>query len=143
MAKRKTKQDLFAGKGLKVDLSPMIDLVFLLLIFFMVAANVITIPIDKKVTIPVASEAKVPKLIQYRVVLNLYQDGSIVDTRGNRLTEEAVTTLMQEARTVNASAQLHLRSDQYVPYKYIKAVTQASARGGVTRVIFSSYQTAN
>jgi biopolymer transport protein ExbD len=143
MARRKTKQDIFAGKGLKVDLSPMIDLVFLLLIFFMVAANVITIPIDKEVTIPIASEAKVPELIQYRIVLNLYQDGSIVDTRGSRLTEEGVTNLMQEARTVNASAQLHLRSDQHVPYKHIKAVTQASARGGVTRVIFSSYQTAN
>ena len=32
----RTKRGLFPGKGLQVDMSPMIDLVFLLLIFFMV-----------------------------------------------------------------------------------------------------------
>ena len=50
------ENDLFAGPGLKADLSPMIDLVFLLLIFFMVAANIITFPKDPNVVNPVLCE---------------------------------------------------------------------------------------
>ena len=51
----KKNEDLFPGVGMKVDLSPMIDLVFLLLIFFIVASNLITYRKDPNVVIPVAS----------------------------------------------------------------------------------------
>ena len=77
--------DLFDGPGLKTDLSPMIDLVFLLLIFFMVTANIITYPKDPRVIIPVASDAKVPELVDGRVVINIYEDGTIKDVEGRVL----------------------------------------------------------
>ena len=66
---------LFRGSTMKVDMSPMIDLVFLLLIFFMVSSTLITYRKDPDVIIPVATAGKVPKDIQGRVILNILTTG--------------------------------------------------------------------
>lgn len=135
------QNDLFPGRGFKADLSPMIDLVFLLLIFFMVAANIITFPKDPNVVIPIASDSKVPELVEGRVVLNIYIDGTIKDIEGNVLTVEGVTQRVSQARAGNPKARLHLRAHRGVPYRHIQEVSRASAAGGVPTVIFSTYQT--
>ena len=133
--------NLFPDQGLKADLSPMIDLVFLLLIFFMVTANIITYPKDPNVIIPIASDAKVPELIEGRVVINLYLDGTIKDVNGNTLSIGELTQKVAQAKVSNPKTRLHLRAHKGVPYKHIKEVSRASAEGGVPTIIFSTYQT--
>ncbi|MDA7922616.1 biopolymer transporter ExbD [Verrucomicrobiales bacterium] len=140
MAKR---AQLFDGPGLKADLSPMIDLVFLLLIFFMVAANIITFPKDPNIVIPVASDAKVPELVEGRIVLNIYIDGAIKDIKGTSLTTEEVTQRVAAAKAKNPNTRLHLRAHKDVPYRHIQTVSRASAVGGVPTIIFSTYQVSN
>jgi len=135
--------DLFSGQGLKADLSPMIDLVFLLLIFFMVAANIITFPKDPNVTIPIASAAQVPELVEGRIVINVYADGTIKDLEGNILTTEGLTEKVAQVKAGNSNARLHMRADREVPYRYIQDVSRASAQGGVPTIIFSTYQVGN
>ena len=137
------ENDLFGGTGLKADLSPMIDLVFLLLIFFMVAANIITFPKDPNVIIPVASDSKVPKLVEGRVVVNIYVDGTIMDIAGNVLSLDELEMRMSQTKVQNADTRLHLRAHKDVPYKHIQDVSRASAAGGVPTVIFSTYQVSN
>jgi biopolymer transport protein ExbD len=132
-------EELFEGSELKVDLSPMIDLVFLLLIFFMVTANMITYKKDKRVVVPVASDAKVPELIEGRVVMNVLQDGTVVDTEARVLSLSDLTRRMSDAKAKNAKTRLHLRADARAPYKYIKDASRASAEGGVPTVIFSTH----
>lgn len=134
----KTK-DVFKGSDLKTDLSPMIDLVFLLLIFFMVTANLVTFKKDPRVVVPVASDAVVPELIEGRVVMNVLQDGTIVDTEGRVLTASELEQTMSQAKAKNAKARLHLRADARVDYEHIKAASRASAAGGVPTVIFSTH----
>ncbi|MEM7699281.1 MAG: biopolymer transporter ExbD [Verrucomicrobiota bacterium] len=135
------KSELFEGPSVKADLSPMIDLVFLLLIFFLVTANMITFPKDPRVTVPIASDSKVPELVDGRIVVNILNDGTIVDVGGSVLSLDQLTTTMAQAKSSNSNTRLHLRADQGVPYRYIKEVSRASARGGVSSVIFSTYQT--
>ena len=106
----KTK-DVFKGSDLKTDLSPMIDLVFLLLIFFMVTANLVTFKKDPRVVVPVASDAVVPELIEGRVVMNVLQDGSIVDTEGKVMSTSELEQFMSQAKAKNAKTRLHLRAD--------------------------------
>ena len=47
-----------AGDAMKMDMSPMIDMVFLLLIFFMIASQMITIKMDPEVLPPVADKSQ-------------------------------------------------------------------------------------
>lgn len=138
----RARKDVFGDSKPNVDMSPMIDLVFLLLIFFMVASTMITFKKDKRVTIPVASGAKVPELIDGRIIINVYSDGKVRDESGTvEYQPEQIEQLMAEAKSRNPNTRLHLRADKEASHKMVKDVIAASARGGVNNIIFSTYVT--
>jgi len=123
-------------------MSPMIDLVFLLLIFFMTSSRLITFRQDPNVNIPIALGAKVPKMVEGRVVLNIYKDGTIKGEAGETsLSLTDVQNLMAKAKVNNPKTRLHLRADRGAKHEFVRDVIQASARGGVSNVIFSTYVT--
>ena len=134
-----TGRQLFRGKTLKVDMSPMIDLVFLLLIFFMISSTLITYRKDPDVEIPIATAGKVPKEIQDRVVLNVLTSGLVRDEFGEELTLPEVENLMRRAKEANPKVKLHLRADRMAAHDHVKKVIDASAEGGVTNVVFSTF----
>jgi biopolymer transport protein ExbD len=138
----RARQDLFPGTKPGLNMSSMIDLVFLLLIFFMVASKMITVRTIEGVEIPVASAAKVPRNAQGRIVVNVTRDGRILDADGSReLTPFDVQGIMSRAREQNPQTRLHLRTDHGASHGKVQEVLRASARGGVTDVVFSTYQT--
>jgi biopolymer transport protein ExbD len=59
-----------------VDMSPMIDMVFLLLIFFIVNATAIIVQTDPKVLPPVADHSDLQKEGTGRIVINVWKDGT-------------------------------------------------------------------
>ena len=127
-----------------MDMSPMIDLVFLLLIFFMVSSHLIIIRIDKNVRPPTADNAQVSKNSHGRIVVNIYEDGTILDPNGRVLeTLEEIETYVSEQKDNNdladLTSRLHVRADKYTNTRAIKKVVQASAEAGVNDVIFGSY----
>lgn len=124
-----------------MDLSPMIDLVFLLLIFFMVSSTIITHRQDPRVAIPIASAGKVPSLASGRVLINVYADGSLRDDAGRELDVTALEARMRQAKAADPAVRLHVRADQLAAHRHVKGAIDASARGGVTNVIFSTYVT--
>lgn len=137
----KFRSRLFGGSTCQVDLSPMIDLVFLLLIFFMVSSTLITYRKDPNINIPIASDGKVPKQVRGRVILNVYRDGTVKSDAGKVLDLGQVENRMRLAKQENPSVRLHVRADQVAAHEMVKDVIDASARGGVVNVIFSTYIT--
>ncbi len=123
------------------DMSPMIDLVFLILIFFMIASTAIRFRQDENVTIPVADQAKVPEMIDGRVIINVYEDGRTFDENSNPVTLAEIELMMARAKSSNPQARLHLRADREARHESVKKVIEASSRGGVNQVIFSTYVT--
>ena len=140
---RKRNDNLFDADKSGPDMSPMIDLVFLLLIFFMVASTLITYKKDENVTIPIALDGQVPKLIVGRVIINVYEDGSVHDEEGGLMSLDQVTEVMRQAKDSNPNARLHLRADAKCPHQFVRDAIDASAQGGVSSVVFSTYQTKN
>ena len=136
---RRNKKNIFGDAGPNADLSPMIDLVFLLLIFFMIASSLITYKKDDRVKIPIALDRQVPKLVINRVVLNVYNDGTIGDEDGDPISVDQVETKMAQAKAREPGTRLHIRADRGVSHDKVKAVINASARGGVSDVVFSVY----
>jgi len=137
---RRRRQIIEEVEEAEVEMSPMIDLVFLLLIFFMTSSTMLTYAKDKRVKIPIAEDSRVPKLIKSRVVLNVYADGKIRDEkRTQEYTPGQVTELMARARERNPDTRLHLRADRRVPHSAVKRVIAASAEAGVNDIILSTY----
>jgi biopolymer transport protein ExbD len=133
------------GEDLAMDMSSMIDLVFLLLIFFMVSSHLIIIKVDKNVKPPIAKNARVAKNASGRIVVNIYADGMILDGNSEELpTQEAITDYVDTERLKMMDngiekARLHLRADKDTDTRVIKKVVQAAGAAGVSDVIFGSF----
>ncbi len=118
----------------------MIDLVFLLLIFFMVSSRLVTMRNDPRVRVPLASGSIVPKDASDRVVVNIYADGKVGDEDGLPLDLDGVTNLMRASKAGNPNVRLFLRADRETEHENVKKVIDAAAEGGVKNVIFSTEQ---
>ena len=133
------------GEEMKMDMSPMIDLVFLLLIFFMVSSHMIVTKIDKAVKPPTAKHAAVAKNIGGRIVVNIHQDGTFhgpekgMDFPNADAVSEYVDTERQKNDESRVKSRLHLRADKRVPTRYIKEIVKAAADALVVDVIFGTY----
>lgn len=132
------------GDAMPMDMSSMIDLVFLLLIFFMVSSHLIIVQIDKRVKPPTAKNGAVAKNATGRVVVNVLADGSIWAQDEVELTSsEAIEDYVDQAKQRNDQSQiptrLNLRADENVDTRVIKKVVQAAGKVGVVDVIFGTY----
>jgi biopolymer transport protein ExbD len=131
----------------EMDLSPMIDMVFLIIIFFMVTSKIIKHRIDPNVKIPVGSNAqRAQNPVPTRIVVNIYPDGSIHDESGALLPDEDaifdyVTKKKIQIKSPTGVYQIFLRGDQTAIVKEAKRVIQASGRAGVNDIVFGAYPT--
>ena len=130
---------------LQVDMSPMIDMVFLLLIFFIVASTVIVVKQDPEVEPPVAKYSKKAKDGKGRIVINVRQDGTFLAETATLTFDDSedIQKYVKERKAIEEGKGLvpviHLRGDQGVPFKYVRKGIRAAALAGVDNVIFSVY----
>lgn len=127
-------------------MSPMIDMVFLLLIFFIVNATAIIVQTDPKVRPPVAKNSLKQQDGRGRIVVNVRPDGTYTNEAFETLGgKEEITDLVEEERkkieALGIQPKLHLRGDQNVVFKYSRTAISAAADAGVTQVVFAVYQT--
>ena len=129
---------------LKVDMSPMIDMVFLLLIFFIVASTVIVVKQDPEVEPPVAKSSTKAKDGKGRIVMNVRKDGTFWNEKGETFDdagaiEDYVKKRKEGEKAKGLTPIIHLRGDKGVPFKHVRTVIRASAKAGVDNVVFSVY----
>ena len=135
-----------ADEDAKMDMSPMIDMVFLLLIFFMVASRMITVRVDPEIEPPVANESIVPKDTRWRVIFNIRADGTFTSSDGSvTVSEEDITERVirfrERAEQRGAKPSLLLRAHKDATVRDVKKVTKAAAMGGINKVVFGAFQT--
>lgn len=123
---------------LEVDLSPMIDMVFLLLIFFIIASQVI----DEKpqVDIPYAAYAKVPEDTTGRLMITVTADEKYFI--GN-LEIESIELLRERlALEIEADPNLRIliRADGDTKYRINEKVITACAEVGANDLIYSAFE---
>jgi biopolymer transport protein ExbD len=121
-----------------IDMSPMIDMVFLLLIFFIVASAMVDL--DKpEVSLPAASAAKVPDDITGRLNVS-------VNPAEQFFVGAAPVTLDQLKARVGAEIELNpelrvfIRSDEEVPFRINKKLMAACAEMGAINLIYAAFE---
>ncbi len=124
----------------------MIDMVFLLLIFFVVNSSAIVVRQDAQVVPPVADKGKKQEEINGRIVINVFQDGTFKDEMGEALlSDEDITEHVKTKKEANDlksyTSKLHLRGDKDAVFKHSRKVIAASAKAGVIQVMFATYVT--
>jgi biopolymer transport protein ExbD len=135
-----------ADEDAKMDMSPMIDMVFLLLIFFMVASRMITVRVDPEIEPPVADQSIVPRDTRWRIIFNIRADGTYTASDGSvTVSEEDITERVirfrDRAEQNGAKPSLLLRAHKDATVRDVKKVTKAAAMGGINKVVFGAFQT--
>ena len=137
---------------LDVDMTPMIDCVFLLLIFFMVVATMSKVDMTPEIALPVAPKAAVPEDLRARGIINILPVGSttpageIVSEQKPFLVSGALTVdgglrkSVSERRAAEPELRIVMRIDQNTEFEIVQRAIKACAEAGVFDVIFSSYQ---
>lgn len=129
----------------EINMAPMIDMVFLLLIFFMVASHLTALE-RIPVSLPVADKAKVPEEARDRQLITVLpkEDGSA--SYYMNLQEMDIRALGAEIVRLAAAdpnLRIYLRADRQVRHKYIKEVMGACAEAGIADIIFGTYESGN
>ncbi len=127
------------GEDLELDMSPMIDMVFLLLIFFIVASQVID---EKpKVDIPPAAFAKIPEDTTGRIMVSVTKDGRyFIGSDPVVKTIEEVQERIELEINADPEMRILIRADAKTRYKDNEKVTIACAEVGAQDMIYSAFE---
>ena len=125
------------NEDIEVDMSPMIDMVFLLLIFFIVASTVI----DEKVPIkiPKAAYAKVPEDTTGRLVVSVNKDDEMF-VGPMPVTIDQLKERLEIELEADPNLRILIRSGKEVKYKTNEKIMEACAEVGANDLIYSAFE---
>ncbi len=119
------------------QIAPMVDIVFLLLIFFLVTWNFARSETELEVVVPTATEGKETRRTKGEVILNVKADGRIVLNR-KTLAPEELREALTRISTIYPDQAVVLRGDENVSYKDIVAVLDICRGPKVWNVAFAT-----
>ena len=121
------------------QLAPMIDMTFLLLIFFMVTTKISKEQIKEEVKLPVASNAIIPDDVSNRDIISIDAQGRYFI--GQEIADKKRLAEYLKKRFENTPPlRLYIRADQKTSGKKIEEIMKMAADAGAVDVIFGSYQ---
>ena len=129
------------GSGVDFNMTPMIDVVFLLIIFFLVSSHLAKQEVHMKLPLPDAQSGTQAENSELpRVVVNISLEGAL-RMAGRTLTLEQFQQQLLERRMKNGKdLEVRIRSDRGVPYRNISPVMQRCAEAGIWNVTFAVYR---
>lgn len=120
-----------------IQLAPLVDVLLLLLIFFLLTWNAARNENELDVKIPKAKTATEKSAPIGDVIVNVKADGSVVVNR-RTLTAADLTTMLQGLVKLNPEQAVVIRGDEAGEYKNIVNVLDLCSQAGVTNVAFAT-----
>lgn len=120
------------------DLTPMIDIVFLLIFFFMTVAKVIA---DEKIPVelPIATQSVIPDELGTRQTVSIQADGTLY--AGIRtVTLEELTEIVRQGNLTYPGFKVFIRADAATPHQFVRDAMKACADAGAYDIVFGVYQ---
>jgi biopolymer transport protein ExbD len=132
------------GGDEEINMAPMIDMVFLLLIFFMVASHLNALE-RVPVPLPVAGNSRVPEEARDRQTVTIRSaddtgEQAEIFMNLQQVDIEQFSAAVSRLHEEDENAQLYLRADRRVKHKHIKAVIQVCADVGIVDIIFGTFE---
>lgn len=121
------------------NITPMIDMTFLLLIFFMVTSKMTKEQVKKDIALPTALSAKQAEDISNRDIINLDETGALW-VASRQISDEEMITYLKGRFQANPPLKIYLRADKNTPAKRIREFMKMASDAGAINVIFGSYQ---
>jgi biopolymer transport protein ExbD len=117
--------------GAGLEMTPMIDIVFLLMIFFLVSSKLDEADRAIDVVLPDASAAKPLTTRPRELVINIDRAGNYFSGARPVRLEELEQVLVQAATDNPQRQTVILRGDEEVPHKFVVAAMNACVQAGI------------
>ncbi len=124
--------------GLAFNMTPLVDVVFLLIIFFIMTLNFSHMLI-RKVDLPLADKAK-PELERTpaELIITVQNDNSLFVGR-KPVPLQRLGEFLQKRILDPTGTTVTLRGDENLPYQTLQLVMEQVALSGVSRIHFATY----
>ena len=120
-----------------IQLAPLVDVLLLLLIFFLMTWNAARNENELDVKVPKASAAKEKMAPIGDVIVNVKADGNVVVNRRS-LSGPELTELLKGLVQLNSDQAVVIRGDEAGAYKNIVNVLNICSEAGITNVAFAT-----
>jgi biopolymer transport protein ExbD len=120
-------------------MTPMIDMVFLLLVFFMTVSTLAQADRQVVLELPESATSDVPNDLSDRGTISIDATGQIYMGSIPQTLKE-MQSVLKKFLTENSELRIHLRADRTTEYQHIKEALRACAEVGAYEVIYSTYQ---
>ena len=120
------------------NMTPMIDVVFLLIIFFLVSSHLAKQESQIPLLLPQAETGqKLQDEATARVTVNILADGKIQLGGRSLPLDELRRRLEYELHEQDGQLQVRIRSDRNVPYQFVEPIMLICAKAGIWNVQIS------
>ncbi len=124
------------GFGLRFNITPLIDVVFLLIIFFLAATHLVRTERLEAIELPRATRSDDEKELPRRIIVTVSPDGSV--RLGERMVgmKELESVILASRAEHGAELEVRIRADRRAEYAHIEPILLACSRANVTHVGF-------
>jgi len=124
------------------QIAPMIDILLVLLVFFMSISSTEVLQANQEVDLPVAKNARAPKTNASQTIINvLYNELNNATTleidQQSYDSPAALVSRLQAALRGNPTFRVFIRADKDVRYEYMRSLLEAIGQAGIANVTFS------
>jgi biopolymer transport protein ExbD len=123
------------------QIAPMIDILLVLLVFFMSISSTEVLQSNQEVSLPVAKDAKESKKNPGQVIVNvLYNPLSsqtVLEVDERPLDLGHLASILQAKVAANPLVRVLVRADKEVRYDFMRGLLEAVGKAGVGNVTFS------
>ena len=115
-------------------MTPMIDVVFLLIIFFLVSSHLARVENRLPVDLPDAITFGVSDVVKPALTITV-DDSARILVAGKEVDKVNLHAVMEDLKVREGDqAALRIRSDKSIQYRYVEPVLRAAAQSGVTDI---------
>lgn len=121
-----------------MQLAPLVDVLFLLVIFFAVTSQYAKNEQVMDISVPAADEGKNKESRNVgEIIINIKTEGEIV-VNGQELTEEALLSKLKNIVVIYKDQAVILRGDEVVDYKHVIRVLNTCQKAGIWNIAFAT-----
>ena len=135
-------QSQFGSERTGIQLAPMIDVVFLLLIFFIVLWNYARFETEIDISVPAASAGENPERTIGEIVVNVKKEGGII-IEGIERTELETLEMFMSIVAAYPDQALILRGDKEASFDHIVKVLNLCKEANIWNISFATSQPEN
>ena len=123
-------KDADLESGIHIDFVPMVDVLFNLLIFFLLATTIAQVEREMNIALPFASSAGPISTTLRELVINVDQKGTVfVD--GRAIEAQPLADLIRDAVKVNPEQKVSVRGDKSTAYSNVVRVLDICKNSGI------------